>query len=41
VKDKGAEYIVILKKMYGTSVTLPEKPVFENEDYAVYRIDRH
>ncbi len=38
LKDKGAGYVVILKRIYGTPVTLPEEVVFENEDYTVYRL---
>jgi 4-amino-4-deoxy-L-arabinose transferase-like glycosyltransferase len=41
LRDKGARYVLILKKVYGTPITLPENIVIENENYTVYRINTH
>ncbi len=41
LEEKGARYVLILKKVYGTPIALPEKVVFENVDYAVYGIRRN
>ncbi|RLD86118.1 MAG: hypothetical protein DRJ02_09125, partial [Bacteroidetes bacterium] len=41
LEEKGARYVLILKKVYGTPISLPEKVVFENVDYAVYGIRRN
>jgi len=40
LRNKGARYVLILKKVYGTPLTLPEDMVIENEDYTVYRIGK-
>ena len=38
LKQKGLKFIVILKKTFGENINLNYSIVFENEDYAVYKI---
>ncbi len=40
-RNKGARYILILKKVYGTPVSLPEEIIIKNENYTVYRIQKN
>ncbi len=37
--DKGLKFIIILKKSFGTEIMLPEKRIFDSEDYAIYKIE--
>ncbi len=38
LEHKGCRYTLILKKKYGTSVSLSKELVFQNDDYAVYHL---
>ena len=40
LKQHGLKYIVILKKAFGSAITLNYPIVFENEDYRVYKMQQ-
>jgi len=37
LKKHGLSYIVILKKSFGTAIHLPEKRIFDNENFSIYQ----
>ncbi len=39
LKDRGLKYAIILKKSFGTDISLPQyKKVLENDNYSIYRL---
>ena len=38
--DKGARYIVVLKKAFGQAVELDQELLFKNDHYMIYRLER-
>lgn len=40
IEERGLKYIVILKRAFGTSITLPYKVILNNEDYAIYSLQK-
>lgn len=36
LKDKGLRKIIVLKKAFGSAVSLPYEPVFEDDDFLIY-----
>ncbi|MBK9222903.1 MAG: glycosyltransferase family 39 protein [Saprospiraceae bacterium] len=38
LKNKGLKYLVVLKKVFGTNISLTYPLVFENENYSIYKL---
>jgi hypothetical protein len=38
LQQHGLKYIIILKKVFGSSISLPMKKVLENENYIIYSV---
>lgn len=40
LKSQGLKYVIILKKTFGSDITLPLPVVMDNEDYRIYSVSR-